>query len=454
MPGPLYRGDFRIKLQMKNVLNNFANMLKRNKSCHNYSLCCRIAALPLMTLFLAHVAAAQQGGSCDSAIEINYANVQHIQAHAKGKAVALLSMPHAKGMYFEKPHSLVWFTFVVPKDTLLTFDLIPDNNSDDLDFLLFRDQNATLCSSIGQNKRPVPVRSNIADNAFTSSGRTGLAASAAHDMEAPGKHPAFSRALEVKKGERYYLAVDDYTSAFGTFSLHLNLYFPQPGKPAVQAPPPPPVHNIVPLPSPPVLKIIVADSGNKPVKARIKLMSVAGSRTRTIADTTGTSEYQRTVMAREHLKVICISQGYLLYQSEITIPDTATLIRDTVRLSVLREHRSIVLQDIEFEPELEVFLPTAAEPLSDLLAFMQSNPTIHILIKGYVNDPFTQNSGNYDMDLSERRAKAVMKYLTEHHIDKSRMDWKGFGNKDMLYPKPQTMEEQRANRRVEIEIEP
>lgn len=447
------------KMKLKRFLVNFSNM--RLKHLHLYPIVAgRTWAIFSCFLFfiflLVSKAEAQKGKKqciCDSAIAIGYANVQNIQVHARGAVIPLLSMPHANGMYFEKPHSVVWFTFVVPNDTTLNFDLIPSNHSDDLDFLLFKDQAGNLCNSIQENKRPVPIRANIANNALTTSGRTGLSDSGIHNLEALGKHSAFSKSLKVKKGERYYLAVDDYTRAEGTFNLYLHLRFPPPEKPIVKTLPPP-ARSIRPLPGPPILKIAVMDSSNKPIKARIKLMiEVGNSRLRIIADTAGTSLYEKTVSPRQRLKIICISEGFLLYQGEVRVSDTASVIYDTARLSSIQEHRSIILQDIEFQPELDIFLPTATEPLSDLLAFMQNNASIHILIKGYVNDPFTQNSDRYDMDLSERRAKAVMMYLINHHIDKNRMEWKGFGNKDMLYPHPQTMEQEIANRRVEIEVE-
>ncbi len=61
------------------------------------------------------------------------------------------------------------------------------------------------------------------------------------------------------------------------------------------------------------------------------------------------------------------------------------------------------------------------QPLSDLLEFMQTNTDLNILIKGYVNDPTGANGDKNDQVLSENRAKAVLKYLTEHNIAKNRM---------------------------------
>ncbi|HXB12530.1 MAG TPA: OmpA family protein, partial [Bacteroidia bacterium] len=62
-----------------------------------------------------------------------------------------------------------------------------------------------------------------------------------------------------------------------------------------------------------------------------------------------------------------------------------------------------------------------------------------------------KNSG-VAKQLSKDRAEAVFKFLGTFGISKSRMDYKGYGNKDMLFPNPINKEQEQANRRVEIEI--
>ncbi len=54
--------------------------------------------------------------------------------------------------------------------------------------------------------------------------------------------------------------------------------------------------------------------------------------------------------------------------------------------------------------------------------------------------------------MSRERAKAVYLYLIDHGIAKKRLKFEGFGNEEMIYPIPRTHDEERSNRRVEIEI--
>jgi outer membrane protein OmpA-like peptidoglycan-associated protein len=397
---------------------------------------------------------------CDSAKDIKTNTYGPVRV--EGKPNAFLSMPHTKGWYFEKPHSVAWFTFVVPEDTLLTFDIIPANNSDDLDFLLFKGEEG-FCKKINQ-QRLKPVRANIANTSQTKNGATGLSADALNETELPGKHPAYSKTLQVKKGERFYLAVDNYTDSLNAFTLYLHLR----RSAIVVTPPPVKKPDLVALSNDAVLKIVLCDSTKKPVAGRLKILSSywrmnndngdeeyglgSAKLHRTSIDTSNVSMLSVKSQQKQKIKITAIASGFLLNQDLITIPDNVTEFSDTIWMNPIRKNGNMVLQDIKFEPDQPAFLPASKEPLSNLLLFMQSNPTVKILIKGYVNDPQGTNEGKFDQDLSENRAKAVYSYLMNHGIDKERMDWVGFGARDMLFPNARTWEEQEANRRVEIEI--
>jgi hypothetical protein len=185
----------------------------------------------------AFFAQAQNHGSCDKAVLIDTSSYGPV--YADGIPNANLAMPHTNGTYFEKPHTVVWFCIDIPYDTLLTFDLVPQNPTDDLDFLLFKDETSEIknCSACRASQRTfcdkialtrmVPVRTNIAHTDTSLNGMTGLSVIAKDVMEPPGKHPTYSKALAVKKDERYYLVVDNYTSAKRPFTLKIHFRFPQ-----------------------------------------------------------------------------------------------------------------------------------------------------------------------------------------------------------------------------------
>ena len=86
--------------------------------------------------------------------------------------------------------------------------------------------------------------------------------------------------------------------------------------------------------------------------------------------------------------------------------------------------------------------------LYELLLVMQNNSNIKIKIHGHLCCIAVDKR-----DLSTQRAKAVYKFLEINGIDKSRMNYIGFGSTVPLFALPEKTEfERAANRRVEIEI--
>ena len=109
------------------------------------------------------------------------------------------------------------------------------------------------------------------------------------------------------------------------------------------------------------------------------------------------------------------------------------------------------LKKIQFQGNRSDFLPTAKNSLLSLLSFMIQNPKVVIRVEGHVNGPGRSNSKSYQ-ELSYSRALGVKEYLITNGIDKNRIDFKGYGNSRMLFPRPQSIHQESANRRVEIKI--
>jgi len=408
----------------------------------------------------AFFAQAQNHGSCDKAVLIDTSSYGPV--YADGIPNANLAMPHTNGTYFEKPHTVVWFCIDIPYDTLLTFDLVPQNPTDDLDFLLFKDETSEIknCSACRASQRTfcdkialtrmVPVRTNIAHTDTSLNGITGLSVTAKDVMEPPGKHPTYSKALAVKKDERYYLVVDNYTSAKRPFTLKIHFRFPQSDSTFQTE-----VNDQV---SPSIkskyrkgqVPVYIIDSLTKaPVRAKIEI-EWANVKDKEPIDTIAT-DLGLALKKGQKINITASVRGYLLGQlsyQAVTDSDKAIY----VNMLQIKEHMKMIFKHMEFEKGLAKFLPTATESLNDLLGFMNNNPTVKILIKGYVNDPYQYYDAQYDLDLSKKRAEAVYNFLISKGVDKNRMNWRGLGNKEMVYAKPSNEDEMEANRRVEVEI--
>ena len=107
------------------------------------------------------------------------------------------------------------------------------------------------------------------------------------------------------------------------------------------------------------------------------------------------------------------------------------------------------LTGIKFETGKDVIKKESFTILDNVVQVMKDNPSYKLKIEGH-----TDNVGDpaKNLDLSDRRAKAVMKYLADHGVDASKMTAQGFGDKNPLGDNT-TKDGRAQNRRVEFTVE-
>jgi len=109
----------------------------------------------------------------------------------------------------------------------------------------------------------------------------------------------------------------------------------------------------------------------------------------------------------------------------------------------------ITLKPIEFQYNKDVILESSFYILDAVVATMNGNPDIALIeVQGHTDE---RGNDAYNLDLSERRSAAVMKYLTSHGVDAKRLQAEGYGE---TQPKDRRHTEQAwaLNRRVEFII--
>jgi outer membrane protein OmpA-like peptidoglycan-associated protein len=106
------------------------------------------------------------------------------------------------------------------------------------------------------------------------------------------------------------------------------------------------------------------------------------------------------------------------------------------------------LNRIFFEFNSSDLLTASFTELERLCGILNEKPSLRIEIRGHTDNI---GSTSYNRSLSIKRAAAVYEYLLEKGIDKSRMKYRGFGNKVPIADN-ETDEGRRQNRRVEIII--
>ncbi len=108
-----------------------------------------------------------------------------------------------------------------------------------------------------------------------------------------------------------------------------------------------------------------------------------------------------------------------------------------------------VLQEVQFAFDRADLLPPAFPILNEIVRLLKVNPDIELIrIEGHTDDV---GSLKYNDDLSQSRAEAVVRYLTERGIAAERLTAQGFGKRRPLVENT-TPEGRQKNRRVELHI--
>lgn len=127
----------------------------------------------------------------------------------------------------------------------------------------------------------------------------------------------------------------------------------------------------------------------------------------------------------------------------IAVPEpTNELLKSTIKTGEI-----IVLKNIFFDLNKSDLLLRSHIALQDLIDLMQSQSSLRIEIRGHTDN---QGDAMYNQELSFKRAESVVEYIhNEGGIDKSRLQFKGFGDSNPCASN-ETLTGRQQNRRVEF----
>ena len=112
----------------------------------------------------------------------------------------------------------------------------------------------------------------------------------------------------------------------------------------------------------------------------------------------------------------------------------------------LNKSGHMALYGIHFETAKATILPDSESVLAEIAKMLQQNPDVKVSVEGHTDNV---GSATTNQTLSEKRAQAVVAWLTGHGIDASRLKAKGWGSSTPV--DDNTTEDGRAkNRRVEL----
>ncbi|MBQ9639414.1 MAG: OmpA family protein [Bacteroidales bacterium] len=298
---------------------------------------------------------------------------------------------------FEYEHNSVWFKLTIPYSGDLEFDLTQTNPKDDYDFLVYRYTDAYFSNHLIQNKIK-PIASSLAapDTAFNGKGVTqGMRTSARELHLSKRSTERFVKSIPVKKGEVYYIVLDNLSPKGEGFTLRASVkvdFF----SPTVM------FYDAVQRKYVDVdLLILEKSTDNRPI---VKDEHFRNSKVRFVPN------FNYALYAKH--------DGYFSIYKEFN----SNIFKEDTLMRFIMNHVKVgtvfPISEIYFDDEGNL-LPESDTVLLDQVAVMKNHPNVEFKIKGYVFSYGIDIDG--DLELSLQRAQRVKSFFVDHGINAARM---------------------------------
>ena len=110
----------------------------------------------------------------------------------------------------------------------------------------------------------------------------------------------------------------------------------------------------------------------------------------------------------------------------------------------------VILDKVYFDLDKATIKKASHDVLDAVVQVMSQFPAIEsIEIQGHTD---SRAPDDYNLDLSQRRAEAVLTYLVEHGIEAGRLAAKGYGETTPIVPNAEAEDDHAMNRRVQFKI--
>lgn len=329
---------------------------------------------------------------------------------------------------FEKEHHSAWYKLIINTTGNLTFDIVPTNGDDDYDFMLFKANSVGFCDSLAKHKLQ-PNRACISRDKEELRGKTGLNYKAKEAFVKHGVGAAYCTPIEVKKGECYYLVLDNvYEKGEGHF-IEFNISV--------------------------LTKIsgLITDENKKPIEAEVALTNNKGD-TITVEKTNkdGIYNFDAPLIKNQNYSLNFYNDSSFIYTKSFTNADTFSLRNLKTVLNKLKKGNKYSVGTINFVPGSVQYLNQAIPAMNNLYRLMQKNKSLKIKIIGHSNGREMMSEDGV-INFTKNRATTIKNYLAIKGIDEKRIEIDGRGDHEMLYKLPKATEAQQIeNRRVEIMV--
>ncbi|MCK5368070.1 MAG: OmpA family protein, partial [Cyclobacteriaceae bacterium] len=188
----------------------------------------------------------------------------------------------------------------------------------------------------------------------------------------------------------------------------------------------------------------------EPLEAKIELYKLGNDEPIAIFTSDAvTGEYLSILNENTKIALYIECEGYLFESQSFEVDiETSNSIKRDIYLKPIKTGNSVRLNNIFFEFNSSSLTQDSKTELNKIVRFLVNNPEIKINITGHTDD---QGTEAYNMDLSEKRAKAVYDFLINQNINPKTLTFKGYGESIPLIDNIDE-ESKKMNRRIEFSI--
>jgi outer membrane protein OmpA-like peptidoglycan-associated protein len=203
---------------------------------------------------------------------------------------------------------------------------------------------------------------------------------------------------------------------------------------------------------------IFDDSSSKPMEnATVVIKDEKGNVVCTTYTTDASGKYHSCNLKPKTKYIVTASkEGFFAKSSEVEAIPPGGVIRNFY-LSQIVVGKAIKIENIYFDLDESFIRPDAAVELDKIVKLLNENPDIIIELSSHTD---CRASFQYNMDLSDRRAKSSASYIVSRGIDPMRISGKGYGESKLVNEcacegnrrSDCTEEEHQMNRRTEFKV--
>lgn len=327
---------------------------------------------------------------------------------------------------FEKEHNSAWYKLIINVTGELTMHVIPTKADDDYDFMLFKAAKNNFCDSL-QTHKINPIRACISRDKEEINGKTGINYKSTSELVKHGFGAAYCKSLFVKKGEIYYLVLDNVHEKGDGHTIEFEIS-----------------QSVM-------FKGTVTDDNNKAIKTEIALTNQKGDTVlleKTADD--GSYSFIAPLTKNQSYNLNFYNDSSFSFTKSITLADTAQLKALKTVLPKLKKGNKYSIGSINFVGGSVQYLPRAVPSMFNLYKLLKKNPNLKIQIIGHSNGRDMMDEKGI-IAFTKGRATSIRNYLAIQGIDEKRIEIDGKGDHEMLFKRPKaSANEQEQNRRVEI----